>query len=790
MAFYGTDGVMAETIGPFRIVRLLGEGGMGRVFLGTSPSGRQVAVKVVRPELASDPGFRRRFRAEVEAAMAVSGAFTTPVVDADPEGPLPWLATVYVPGPSLQSRIEDAGPLVASEAATLGARLAEALAAIHRAGLIHRDLKPSNILLADDGPRVIDFGISRASEGTVFTATGNVIGSAGYMSPEQVAGHELTPASDVFALGAVMVFAVTGTPAFGTGPFQVLMFRAAYEPPNLTDVPPRLLDLLTACLDKDASRRPSVASLPELFINGTPLPYPADPASARPPATFATDASVRHAATPPTAPPPPVAVTGPSGAAFPQPSAPAAATSQEDAAPFTAPVVPLQQPPESAVVPLLPPAPPPVPGTAPGQAPPVSRRGVLLGGVGLAVTAVAGGAWAAYARDRDTSGETLKPQAGPSAAGDGQPVWTARLSEDYATLQWTGDLVLALYKDVEAFDPRDGRLVWSNGDHNAFYPPKYLDGSVYTLSGNELSALDARTGEKLWTTGIDVDVESPQPITSSVVIARGKDIRAHAFDAKTGDPLWTLGTKADPIYVNRVVVDDVMLADTRFRKTGNRYAGIALSNGDPVWIRSGKLLACHTDGKRFYVLDEDLKARALDPRTGKELWASPSGMPKYRAKENEPSYWLTIEAGLLVASSGTPNRLAVFDPATGRRPWSAKTVASATHLLSGTTLCHGNGTYHALDLTTGKSLWTTEVAPVSEAHLLPGPDTLATIATDAGLQAWDVTTGQKAPWSHPATPDADSYKWSALRTPDRLITKYDRDLAAFTAPGTTATTYV
>ncbi|MBB2910759.1 serine/threonine protein kinase [Streptosporangium becharense] len=229
MTFFGVDGVITGTIGPFRIVRLLGEGGMGRVFLGTSPGGRQVAVKVVRPELASDPGFRRRFRGEVEAAMAVSGAFTTPVVDADPEGPLPWLATVYVPGPSLQAEIDARGPMAEPEVRTLGARLAEALVAIHRAGLIHRDLKPSNILLADDGPRVIDFGISRAIEGTALTATGGVIGSAGYMSPEQVAGNELTAASDVFALGAVVTFAATGRPAFGTrkdDPYKWEVLRA------------------------------------------------------------------------------------------------------------------------------------------------------------------------------------------------------------------------------------------------------------------------------------------------------------------------------------------------------------------------------------------------------------------------------------------------------------------------------------------------------------------------------------------------------------------------------------
>ncbi|NUR88380.1 MAG: PQQ-binding-like beta-propeller repeat protein, partial [Nonomuraea sp.] len=185
---------------------------------------------------------------------------------ADPDGPLPWLATVYVSGPSLQSAVETGGPMAEPQVRVLGARLAEALAAIHRAGIIHRDLKPSNILLADDGPRVIDFGISRAADGTSLTATGGVIGSAGYMSPEQLAGHDLTPASDVFALGAVIAYAATGRPAFGTGPFQAVMFRAAYERPRLDGIPPELAGLLAACLDKDPRRRPEVARLPGLFI--------------------------------------------------------------------------------------------------------------------------------------------------------------------------------------------------------------------------------------------------------------------------------------------------------------------------------------------------------------------------------------------------------------------------------------------------------------------------------------------------------------------------------------------
>ncbi|WP_406863765.1 PQQ-binding-like beta-propeller repeat protein [Streptomyces sp. HUAS MG47] len=248
-------------IGPYRVLRELGAGGMGRVYLAASRSGRAVAVKVVRPELSADPGFRRRFRAEVDAARAVGGAFTAPVVDADPEGSQPWLATAYIPGPSLTAAVGRHGPMPEPTLRVLGAGLAEALAAVHRAGLIHRDLKPSNILLAADGPRVIDFGISRAVDGTVLTADGQIVGSPGFMSPEQTTGAELTPAGDVFSLGAVLAYAATGEPPFGTGQLHALLYRTAHEPPRLDGVPPALYGLVAACLDKDPARRPSVPEL-------------------------------------------------------------------------------------------------------------------------------------------------------------------------------------------------------------------------------------------------------------------------------------------------------------------------------------------------------------------------------------------------------------------------------------------------------------------------------------------------------------------------------------------------
>ncbi|MFE5036442.1 serine/threonine-protein kinase [Streptomyces sp. NPDC056683] len=193
-----------RSVGEYQLLRRLGAGGMGRVFLGRSPGGRPVAVKVVRAELvAGQPEFRSRFRREVEAARKVSGAFTAPVVDADPDASLPWLVTSYIAGPSLQDAVAERGPLPATTVLDLAAGLAEALTSIHAAQLVHRDLKPSNVLLAEDGPRVIDFGIARSVESATITQAGLMVGSPGFMSPEQVAGSEVTGASDVFSLGAV-----------------------------------------------------------------------------------------------------------------------------------------------------------------------------------------------------------------------------------------------------------------------------------------------------------------------------------------------------------------------------------------------------------------------------------------------------------------------------------------------------------------------------------------------------------------------------------------------------------
>ena len=278
-----------QVIGPYRLRSRLGHGGMGQVFLGISAGGRLVAVKVVRADLATDPEFRARFRREVAVARTVSGQFTAPVIDADLDCPTPWLATAYVAGPSLAEAVAGHGPLPASSVLKLAAGLAEGLSAIHAAGVVHRDLKPANVLLADDGPRLIDFGICVAAASSPLTRMGFVVGSPGYMSPEQAEGRPVGPASDIFGLGAVLAFAATGEAPFGTGSAPTLAYRAVHDPVNLDRVPAEVRALIDRCLAKDPGRRPTAAGvlaeagatqplpgwLPERLTRAfTALPYP------------------------------------------------------------------------------------------------------------------------------------------------------------------------------------------------------------------------------------------------------------------------------------------------------------------------------------------------------------------------------------------------------------------------------------------------------------------------------------------------------------------------------------
>ncbi|MGH4028652.1 bifunctional serine/threonine-protein kinase/transporter substrate-binding domain-containing protein [Actinomycetota bacterium Odt1-20B] len=436
-------------IGPFQIIGVLGGGGMGRVYLGRTAGGRTVAVKTAHRELADDPHFRTRFAREVAAARQVGGPFVAPVVDAEPHGPAPWMATDYVPGLSLTDAVSGEGPLPEPSLRLLATGLAEALSAIHAQGLVHRDLKPSNVLLTADGPRVIDFGIAHSAVHTALTQTGAALGTPGYMAPEQVsaAGPAVTGAADVFALGGVLFYAATGGGPYGAADPQILLYRTVHEEPRLDRLPSSMRTFTSECLAKNPADRPTVPSilaalgpagpydgwLPAAVTNrllrlsatilgsehtatapGTPAAPPAPPTP--PPTTAHTERPPSPGS--PSAPfPPPAQAPTPAPAPVSTPTPvpdPVDKTQTAAAAP-----PPLRQPPPAAY-PF-----PTTPSAAPSPAPPrpaprgLSRRRALIA---LSVTGVVGGggalAWA-MRPDDDPKGDPKTPAGSGKGSGSG-----------------------------------------------------------------------------------------------------------------------------------------------------------------------------------------------------------------------------------------------------------------------------------------------------------------------------------------------------------------------------------
>ncbi|HEV2638105.1 MAG TPA: protein kinase [Actinocrinis sp.] len=269
-------------IGPYLVLGRLGAGAMGRVYLARSPSSRLVAVKTIRVDLAASDNYRERFAHEVAAARRVSGAFTASVIDADPDAQLPWLATVYVPAPSLAALIETCGPLPVPAIRWLAAGCAEALESIHQAGLVHRDLKPGNVLVGADGPKVIDFGLAHTEALPHLTGSGDVLGTPAFMAPEQAMGErEIDGAADVFALGATLLLAATGHPPFPAKSSPEAVYKLMTSKPDLSGLPEPLVAMVTACLERDPSDRPTPADLvaglaPYLTGTGTTPPLPVE----------------------------------------------------------------------------------------------------------------------------------------------------------------------------------------------------------------------------------------------------------------------------------------------------------------------------------------------------------------------------------------------------------------------------------------------------------------------------------------------------------------------------------
>ncbi|WP_327729831.1 PQQ-binding-like beta-propeller repeat protein [Streptomyces sp. NBC_00487] len=605
-----------EQVGRYRIVARLGAGGMGRVYLGRSPGGRFVAVKVVRPELAEDGGFRRRFAREVAAARRVNGAFTAGVVDADPDGSPAWLATVYVPGVPLGDAVAAHGPWPQAAVFALGAGLAEALEAIHAADVVHRDLKPSNILLAADGPRVIDFGISVAGEASALTRTGTVVGTPGFMSPEQLTGKPVGPASDVFSLGAVLAFTATGAGPFGTGSGHALSFRVVYEEPDLHRLPPGLRTLVGRCLAKEPGQRPTVTTL---------LHRLADTSGGRPavtrtatepgwlPEPVATTLHSRTAAAPPPPAPPPVSpetsepsptapVPAQPGAAPPERPAPARSGEQRD----------VDLPPTAARLPSWPPA------NAGARLAGITRRRTLLGLGGATAAGLGFVGWKIR---------------GSGSAAPGEQRWLFRAGGSVSSAPAVaGGVVYVGSNDhnLYALDATTGEQRWKFRTNERVGSPPAVAGRVVFAGSDDgnLYAVDAATGVRRWTFPTGGTVLSSPAVAGGVVYIGSVDKSLYAVDAATGERRWKFRT-GNVVDSSAAVADGVVLAGCR---DGNLYA-VDAASGEQRWkFRTGGAVASSpaVAGGVVFVGSEDGNLYAVDAASGEKRWSFHTAKSLYK----------------------------------------------------------------------------------------------------------------------------------------------------------------
>ncbi|SED27504.1 protein kinase [Streptomyces sp. TLI_105] len=605
------------TVATYRLLARLGSGGMGTVYLARTPGGRTVALKTVHARLATDPAFRSRFRLETDAARIIGARHGAAVVDADPLAETPWLATEYVLGPPLDDAVALGGPLPEPTVRALGAALAGALAQLHSSDVVHRDLKPSNVLVTAYGPKIIDFGIARAAGDDHLTRTGAAAGTPAFMSPEQASGEEHTAAGDVFALAGVLVFAATGHGPFGTGSPADLLYRVRYAEPDLTGVPEALLPLLTACLAKDPSSRPTTGTLTDHLHDGH-----GDFADHLPPllladiARRATDVWL-HA---------PHRLPAPAGAA--------------------------------------------VSETAPNT--PLSRRRLLsTGGAALIGLAGAGGGVWAWLGSRTTpGGDGGSPTpAGPTAvpaptAADGSPVALWKSSsldrEEAITQLLAGDVVgFAETLSFRALDLKDGRVLWSD---NAVTEPRQIttDGTSFYVSDGpyqgpgalQIRTLDPRTGKErapqIVVKGFDGSYSGTELLTASggmlfTASRRGKketDSDANqkgwhllAVDLLTGKEKWRQAYEWDGVrpWLSQVVGDRLILGknsgdletfvvQARDLRTGRRLWQRSIALSDSRYYKPGQLAI---DEQHVYIGGDRL--RALRLTDGGTAWEYGSG---------------------------------------------------------------------------------------------------------------------------------------------------------------------
>ncbi|MFE7813246.1 PQQ-binding-like beta-propeller repeat protein [Streptomyces sp. NPDC057433] len=687
-------------IGPFEVLGRLGAGGMGLVYLARSASGRRVAIKTVRTELAEDQLFRVRFTREVEAARAVSGFYTAAVVDADPRAAVPWLATAYVPAPSLEEIVNECGPMPAQAVRWLAAGVAEALHSIHGAGLVHRDLKPSNVLVVEDGPRVIDFGIASGVSNTRLTMTNVAVGTPAYMSPEQAKdSRSVTGASDVFSLGSTLVFAATGhAPFHGANPVETV-FMLLREGPDLDGLPDELRPLIESCMQMEAPARPSPADLqsqlaPHLFGSGSD---DSGTASAWLPERAVSLIEGRRGGRPPVRPAPgPGRSAGGGRPAVPPP------------------------PPVDPVIPPPPPRPPVPAGVAPDPGPVLLAGAAVPIGPGPRVADTRAAAVKAPPPEAALAASWSKPRPGvngadPTPAGmpagapeqpNGWRPWRFRMSNDvWGTPSVAGDLVYVTSFEVHALDVATGRRRFKTRD--VAWSMAVADGRIHASDGPTLFALDAREGGDLWRLSTDAWVYSLQADRGTVVTGtRGGGVQG--WEASTGQKLW-----------------EVTGCQTDFESP---EAGPAVHDGTVyVW--------------------QDARLRALDARTGDERWSYPIG--DAASCGGVPVRLAPAPDGHVYVCAGT--RVLALDIAGGRVRWHFEAPAvflSPPAFVPGPAVAGGGvyladylGTVYALDATDGRDRWriATEARSSVEPVLVAAGH--VHVGSGKGLYTLDAVTG-------------------------------------------------
>ncbi|WP_326582650.1 serine/threonine-protein kinase [Streptomyces sp. NBC_00481] len=617
---------MLPEIPGYRIDSLLGSGGMGHVYLGTSPSGRQVAVKVIRGNLVHQPDFRRRFRREVTAARQVSGAFTAPVVDADPDADPPWMATLYVPGQPLDERVRKGPALTDEELYRLATGLAEALRDIHRVAIVHRDLKPGNVLLADDGPRVIDFGIVRAADGNGLTApgltgTGVTVGTPPFMSPEQIrAQKDVGPRSDIFSLGSVLTYAASGHVPFDATDVYTMVYQLVHEPPKLDGLPDWLRPVVERCLAKEPEERPDAGELltmlGEAYPGALDTPVTKDSsATANPSATTNPSVTTNPSAStdPPAAPeatPPPVS-----------PSAEGEAprgTDADTASPAGAPD-PASTATDMGAVTTdtgAVPAPPPRRGRR--------RRVLAVAAAVMAVTGLTGGL--VYGL-RD-GGEGTDPAGGrsprpTSSAGSGAVTQPEGSAAYLGSQSGSGGFSFA-YHDSPERRP-EGWRPWQRNLQNS--DCVYAESSLVCI-GDRTVRLDAATGKELW----------------------------------RNDEASYYGSNNMPVVVGDTVVVNI----------GDRVMGLALSDGSVKWRYATATLTENLmgDGERVYVVDEGGVVHSVDARTGRKSWLEGARTSSLGGTGNQPALRVAGDRLYVFASLDQfalgDDHVTVFDKDSGR----------------------------------------------------------------------------------------------------------------------------